>query len=110
MTFIFPFSSFLSASLASEVIRGSSTSKEANADGNARVRVAPGKNIGDDGGGVGLSSVTTGTCLGFSCAFLIFIASFDRFVSAGETGVATWRSGESGAEEVDMGLAGDVRL
>jgi hypothetical protein len=59
-------------------------SKEANAEGNARVRVALNENIGVGDRKPGFSSMVSDFSTGFSCTFLAFMASFDRFGSVGD--------------------------
>jgi hypothetical protein len=73
-----------SLSLSSEYVRWSSMSKEANAEGNARVRVALGRKIGAGDGESNLFSIALGSSVGFSCAFFAFVANFDRFGSVGD--------------------------
>lgn len=69
-----------------EDIRRSSTSMEANAEGDARERVALGANIGEVSK-ISISEVSSTwpeSRKGFSCAFLIFIASLDFLGSEDE--------------------------
>lgn len=106
-----PWSVFLSSEW--EDIRRSSTSKEANAEGNARERVALGANMGDVSiiGYPKASSTSANSCDGFSCAFFIFMASFDRLGSEDDVLLYDTRGESSGvggkAGTIDRG---DFRL
>lgn len=87
-TFLFPLSLWRTLSSELEDIRRSSTSKEANAEGNARELTVFGKNMGDTGGVKPKSRKSSSEgCLGagFSFDFLLFITSFDFFDSTIES-------------------------
>ena len=72
----------LSLSLSSEDVRGSSRSKEAKAEGNARERVGLGRKSGGGDGSEPSSSVALEWDGDLACDFFTFNASFDDRVSA----------------------------
>lgn len=75
----------LSSFLSSGIVRVSSISKEANAEGDARARFDFEWNIGDTGG---VMTSSSGSKFCFSLAFLILMANFDFLVSGDAGGTA----------------------
>ena len=105
----------LSLRLSSEGgdIRRSSTSMEANAEGDARERVALGANIGEvsNTGNPEVSSTGARSSVDFSCFFLIFIASLDFLGSEDEELLIDNRGESSGVGgKAGTTVPGDCKL
>jgi len=93
--------------LSSWLVRGSSISKEAKSDGNARARVVfkkIGRGAGEERGFSRVRSIG-------SFPRLLFMANFESLGSLIGGSGTTWPpEDENGAEELIYGLEGDTRL